>query len=489
MGYIPKYVNEMMEDIDNRQLPSDWNSFLYDIEKNNNIILKMKDMYFCTGCQQYFSSKKDLKIKTQVKCPMCKRNFDVRSYKIRNIDIRDNVMMLEKVIIPGYRKVNETQLVLRLFEIRSKYNPDKLDFEHSTVEYGRMLVNEDYRELRNERISPTMGAWVVNHWRDDNGKWRMYSGYGWHEAVPQGYLYKNNLKQTLKGTDYEHSRLWDAIKEPTKSYYDMKLLLREASHDSFESLVEMKLYKLALTGARYICCKGAFNKIFGIDKTYYEFMKKHDITYEQLEILRNYPTKDIRKVKFLEKYEYVIDDIKEYTTIDNFIKYFRTKRLKDAHLYRDYLGFASQLGLDLKNKRYLFPNKLKTMHDKYEKQVEIMKQQKLLESILKRVKKLEKNTFKDKDFIIFPASSVESLIDESKQQNNCVRTYAEKYANGDCDIYFMRKVDNPKISLVTVEVKDNKVVQKRTKNNEKTNKKQDKFLNIWQKKILEKRAS
>ena len=41
-------------------------------------------------------------------------------------------------------------------------------------------------------------------------------------------------------------------------------------------------------------------------------------------------------------------------------------------------------------------------------------------------------------FIILPAKSVEALENESKQQSNCVRTYSEDYANGSCDIYFMR---------------------------------------------------
>lgn len=128
------------------------------------------------------------------------------------------------------------------------------------------------------------------------------------------------------------------------------------------------------------------------------------------------------------------------------------------------------------------------MHDKYEKQVQIMKQELLAKKIVERVALLSKNTFKNKEFIIFPATSVNDLIDESKQQNNCVRTYAEKYAEGDCDIYFMRKVNTPKISLVTVEVKNDRIVQKRTKNNANTNKKQDKFLDEWQKKLLEKVA-
>ena len=83
---------------------------------------------------------------------------------------------------------------------------------------------------------------------------------------------------------------------------------------------------------------------------------------------------------------------------------------------------------------------------------------------------------------------MEALQDESKQQKNCVRTYAEDYANGESDIYFMRKVDNPEKSLVTVEVERNRVVQSRIKHNKKPNKMQIKFLNKWEKEVLGKVA-
>ena len=128
------------------------------------------------------------------------------------------------------------------------------------------------------------------------------------------------------------------------------------------------------------------------------------------------------------------------------------------------------------------------MHDKYEKQIEQIKEQETMKNIEKRANELAKYIFKNKDFVIFPANSINAMIDESRQQNNCVRTYTEKYSKGECDIYFMRRVDRPSISLVTVEVKNNKIVQKRTKNNAITNKKQNEFLNMWQKKVLERVA-
>ena len=81
-------------------------------------------------------------------------------------------------------------------------------------------------------------------------------------------------------------------------------------------------------------------------------------------------------------------------------------------------------------------------------------------------------------------STYESLIDESKQQNNCVRTYSEKYANGECDIYFLRNIKAPNKSLVTVEVIGKEIIQCRIKNNERVTENQEKWLNKWKEIVL-----
>ena len=211
------------------------------------------------------------------------------------------------------------------------------------------------------------------------------------------------------------------------------------------------------------------------------------IIFEELETLKLYNTKDIKVLRVLNKFSnYDLRQIKQYTKLDNFIKYFKENKLKDSTMYLDYLRFAKELKLDLKNKKNLFPKDLKQAHDELEKQIEILEQQINNEMIQERLEILSKNIYKNKKFIIFPADSAESLVDESQQQNNCVRTYVDRYAEGNCDIYFMRNVDNPKKSLVTVEVRENKVVQKRTKNNEKTTAEQDKFLKKWEQTILNK---
>lgn len=159
-----------------------------------------------------------------------------------------------------------------------------------------------------------------------------------------------------------------------------------------------------------------------------------------------------------------------------------------TYLYKDYLRFAKLLGYDLKNNRYAFPKNLKEEHDKLEEQYKIQNETIINKAIIRRNKELAVNKYKNNKFIILPAPSLKALLDESSQQNNCVRTYAEKYASGVSDIYFMRDIKKPKKSLVTVEVKNNKVIQSRIKCNNDPNQTQQAFLNEWEKNILRKAA-
>ena len=145
---------------------------------------------------------------------------------------------------------------------------------------------------------------------------------------------------------------------------------------------------------------------------------------------------------------------------------------------------ANEQKMNLKDKKILYPQNLKNQHDTLQHQLQIKKDRIITKKISQRYAKIKINEFQDKKYVIYPVKSIEELIDESSQQNNCVKTYAERVAKGQCDIYFMRLIKDINHSLVTVEVRENKVVQKRTKNNEKITMDQNKFLNLWENTIL-----
>ncbi len=480
MGYIKIAHKNILRQLDYYSvLPNGWTEFLKTQEKHQNLIIKSsKNKCHCTNCNNDFNSNK--KINEEVKCPNCHNKYLIKRSNLKYYEFKDYVSILDCV---------SDTFVIRYFELKTV-----IDASHkhhsSTVEFAREIPTDSYYRdvFVNERVSKCQCHIYINHsdWFEDT-KWRGYTRN--YSIIDYSIVFPNNIKNLLINTEYKYSCIWDIAKHCT--YIDLlELLKNKNALHRIELLSKMKLYNLALR-AREFSSYGSFQSIFGVTKDYYPFMKKNNITFLQLKLLQLLKEKNINKLKYLEKfigYGENINDLEEisnYISLNRFIKYAKMHRGNvKTYLYKDYLRFAKLLGFDLKNNRYAFPKNLKAEHDKLENQYEINSQKILNEQIIKRSKNLDKNTYKNNKYIIFPATSVKDLINESKQQNNCVRTYTENYAEGKCDIYFMRDVKKADKSLVTVEVRRNKVVQSRIKNNSSPNEKQIKFLNNWEEKVL-----
>ena len=482
MGYIKVAHREILRQIDNySSLPKGWDKFVDKQAQYHNLVIKSKkNQCYCTNCKNTFISKN--KVNQEVKCPNCHNKYLIKRSNLRHYQFKDYLSILDKV--------NDT-FIVRYFELKTII--DALHEHHSSVvEFAREIPNNNwYRDVFvNERVSRCQGCIHICH-GDSNYfypvKWREYTRN--YSLIDYSIVFPNNIKKLLKNTIYQYSCIWDIAKHC--SYIDLpKLISNKHDIGKTELLTKMKLYNLALRSDEFRS-KGSFQEIFGVSKDYYPFMKKNNITYLQLKLLRLLQEKDIKKIKYLQHFVSYgdgisdLEEISNYISLSRFIKYSKMHHKKvKTYLYKDYLRFAKMLGLDLRNNRYAFPKNLKEEHDKLEKQYEIQSKVLVQKAIKRRGKELSRYKYKNNKFIILPAPNLKALQDESKQQNNCVRTYAEKYADGTCDIYFMRDIQNPKKSLVTVEVKNNKVVQSRIKNNNDPNEKQLKFLDRWENIIL-----
>ena len=468
MGYIRKNIRKIIAEIDEHKMPSRWDEFVKKETKHHNLLIKESGKCYCTHCGLYFKSNK--RIGQKEKCPYCKQILEIRNSTLRFYGYAKDVMLLDKA---------EDKIVIRLFEVASNYNYTARTFKHKAYEYGRIIIGENCR-LVNERVKSSMWSTYVVH-TENPGKWRIHNSY--YGLNSRSNLYPYNLKKMLKGTIYEYSHLWDFIKK-VKGCDLENLLTGSAKYPSFELLVKAKLYNLALDAKEYNKT-GNFKERFGVDKEYYEFMKRNNINTEELEILTLIQKADIKLIRYLRTQltRHERQGISRYIDLKKLETYY--KDALDGSVYLDYLQFAETLGMNMNDKKVLFPENLKEEHDKLQKQVKVIKSKKVKENIKKRYMELLKNKYKDKKYIILPASSVEALKDESEQQNHCVRNYAEKYANALCDIYFMRLLTNQKKSLVTVEVKDNVIVQKRIKDNELPNDEENVFLEKWQTRVLQ----
>lgn len=101
-----------------------------------------------------------------------------------------------------------------------------------------------------------------------------------------------------------------------------------------------------------------------------------------------------------------------------------------------------------------------------------------------RINKNYECTFGDYAFI-YP-NCTQDIKDEAVNQNNCVASYIDKVIDGDCHIMFLRKKNNPKDSLVTIEIRNNKIVQAKRKYNADITEEDKIIIDKWNKKFEKK---
>lgn len=89
------------------------------------------------------------------------------------------------------------------------------------------------------------------------------------------------------------------------------------------------------------------------------------------------------------------------------------------------------------------------------------------------------------DYIFIYPKTTQDIKDEAVQQSNCVASYIDRVINGNCHILFLRKIDKPNNSLVTIEVVDDKIVQARRRFNYSISLEEREIINKWNKIIEE----
>ena len=126
-----------------------------------------------------------------------------------------------------------------------------------------------------------------------------------------------------------------------------------------------------------------------------------------------------------------------------------------------------------------YPRHFLTSHQITSRTYKRWKQEFNEELFAKRVNTKMEVTIGDYKFI-YPKTT-KDIKDEAVQQSNCVASYIDKVIGGSCDIILMRKKNDVENSLVTVEVRNGKVVQARQRFNESVNESEQKALDKYNK--------
>ena len=450
------------------------NLFIVDIATNN---------LYCSSCLE--------KLNNNI-CPKCHRTFEKVSDK--NFLISANINDMDNCThIVSFYVFDIVYNDVYLYKINNHLQYKKELSYYKTYRINNIIIDQIYKiskdglfDLKtNDFLSFTNLA--SDFEKEQNGEITdLFMRFV--ELTDQSFLYLDNLK-LLKNTDlYKYSYLWKIKNNLENIVVSLcSITFNPLYHKEFEYLIKMKLYNLAFSS--FMCnikYKGSFKETFGIDKKYYNFMRNINITERELNVLKLYPTTNKEFLKLMNKYNFYFKELFEYITPAKIMNYLHKQNLNDKNIsdYYDYIMSAKKIGLDLSQKSILFPKNFMKAHNEITYQVLINKDKCIDERIANLSKFLEINRYEDDKYVIFPANSINSLIDESNQMNNCVRTYCEKYSNNECQIYFMRYKNSQDKSLVTIEVNDNKIVQAKTKFNKEPSLELKNIINKWEQNLI-----
>lgn len=79
---------------------------------------------------------------------------------------------------------------------------------------------------------------------------------------------------------------------------------------------------------------------------------------------------------------------------------------------------------------------------------------------------------------IYPRTT-QDIRDEARHQHNCVATYIDRVLQEDCHIMFMRPANDVEHSYITLEIRNNRVVQAKRKFNEEPSLEERKIIDKW----------
>lgn len=134
-------------------------------------------------------------------------------------------------------------------------------------------------------------------------------------------------------------------------------------------------------------------------------------------------------------------------------------------LFRDYLLDCVTLGLDLHDREVLLPKDLDAAHRRTIAQVKHKANEAKRAEFHKRAGELEKWRYEAGGLLIRPAADADELIAEGASLHHCVGGYADRMADGETAIFFVRRLDAPDEPYYTLELRNQSVVQCRTLHN------------------------
>lgn len=192
------------------------------------------------------------------------------------------------------------------------------------------------------------------------------------------------------------------------------------------------------------------------------WIQKENLSREGLESILNigiYNTNDFSKMRRLCNQTYEGEKIYTISTLANYLErvdMYQAIGLNEAIvILEDYFRMCRQMGV----KPVKDSNSLKREHDvtaRNHRNWMLAQKAEFVENIgvhiEERADELSKYIFENDEYVVVLPRSVQDFINEGNQNHNCVGSYAERFAKGKSNIFFVRKKQYPEHSYITTEL-------------------------------------
>ena len=206
---------------------------------------------------------------------------------------------------------------------------------------------------------------------------------------------------------------------------------------------------------------------------------------DELQIVydNHYSDGELANIQNILKQQYHNKNVFTFSSLVNYLnrldQYEAIETTTALMLIRDYLESCRMLDMEPR----IDGDSLKREHDVAARLVREKRNEIEAARLVEGCKKLQQYNYENDRFIIRGIRDYNDLLDEAKQQHNCVASYSHRIANGTSLIFVMRRKTVPNRSFVTIELSPDlsTVRQKFEAHNQPLrNREASEFIDEWQ---------
>ncbi len=429
-----------------------------------------KKTVFVSCCNKELKESEFKKFKSNEmgKCPICGKKIKFRSEKIKFPRFNRTAILSNRL---------KDGICIRYFDVTYEYL-EKGQIKKIIYEFSRDVI-DFHGKIKNYTYLYNKEKW-----------WDITTNYFCFKN--EAGMYTRNINSVIKNTPYENKGCENLKEVFKKNGYDFaKYLFLINRYPQFELVAKAKLSALVQAfldtplNSFYYKATSCINEegttvheFLRIEKRYLKPLREEKSYKKVIRLLQVYakageinlePEKaEIIATYYLENIEDAlplkIDVLKRIASIIERASKEHPNMYINSRYYFDYMNTVKKLGLP--RKRYKYPANLVEAHDKMNEAYKLQKNEILEKRVKERASELKDFVFSTDDYTFVPPKSLDELKEESQKLHHCVyNCYSEKYADGDTNIIFIRQKANKSNPFVTMEVKDNKVIQVRAVNN------------------------